>query len=243
MDRTSGANIMSNPGDRATLVRTLIAEQQLHEGDIGFLHRVCRAAAGALSACGAGVSVMTADGTRGISAASDPVSERVEDLQFVLGEGPCIDAYASARPVLIADLADGAIQRWPTYAPVAHQRGLRAVFAFPLQIGAARLGVLDLYRDRVGPLTSDELACALTFADVTIHAMLDQQQDVDETGTIGAVAHRAELFQAQGMVMVQLGVPIGEAMVRLRAHAYAEDRPLDDVARDVVAGRLRLDRS
>jgi hypothetical protein len=222
------------------MVRTLIAQQPARHGGIGFLKRVCVAATGALSASGAGVSVMTADGTRGISAASDPTSERVEDLQFVLGEGPCIDAFTTRRPVLIADLADGAATRWPVYTPAAHDDGLRAVFAFPLQIGAARLGVLDVYRDHAGPLTGDELACALTFADVTLEALLDQQHDVDAPGTTDAVAYRAGLFQAQGMVMVQLGISISEAMVRLRAHAYAENRPLADVARDVVAGQLRF---
>ena len=48
------------------------------------------------------------------------------------------------------------------------------------------------------------------------------------------------LYQAQGMVMVQLGVRLGEAMARLRAHAFAENRPLGEVAADVVARRLAL---
>jgi GAF domain-containing protein len=231
---------MSNPGDGAAAVRRLIAEQPPRRGSLGLLQRVCRAAAGALTASGAGVSVMTADGTRGISAASDPASELVEELQFILGEGPCIDAFTTSRPVLIADLADAATRRWPAYAPAAQEGGLRAVFAFPLQIGAARLGVLDVYRDRAGPLSSDEIACALTFVDVIVDVLLDQHPDVDAPDATDAVSYRAEFFQAQGMVMVQLGITIGEAMVRLRARAYAEDRPLGDVARDVIAGRLQF---
>ena len=55
------------------------------------------------------------------------------------------------------------------------------------------------------------------------------------------LAHRAEVYQAQGMVMVDLGVTLAEAMARLRGHAYAENRYLSDVARDVVAGKLTLD--
>ncbi|GAA0805012.1 GAF and ANTAR domain-containing protein [Spirilliplanes yamanashiensis] len=230
---------MSEPQTGPETVRDLIARQPPAPGTTGLLRRVCRAAAQALAASGAGASVMTANGTRGISAASDPASERVEDLQFVLGEGPCIDAFTDTRPVLIPDLADPAAQRWPVYTPAARDSGVCAVFAFPLQVGAARLGVLDVYRDRPGSLTGEELGCALTFADVTVHALLDRERDGD---LLGDVRHRAELFQAQGMVMVQLGVPIEEAMIRLRAHAYAEERPIGDVARDVVAGRLRLDR-
>lgn len=210
-----------------------------------FLRRVCQSAAQALSASGAGISVMTDDGVRGVCAASDPVSERVEELQFVMGEGPCIDAFATRRPVLIADLEGSAVNRWPGYAPAALQDGVRAVFAFPLQVGAARLGILDVFRHQAGPLTDAELPMALSFADVTVEALLDRQRGADVHGAVNGVAadvgHRAELFQAQGMVMVQLGVSIGEALSRMRAYAYAEDRRLDDVARDIVARRLRLD--
>ena len=117
---------------------------------------------------------MTDDGGRGVGAASDPGSERLEELQFTLGEGPCVDAYAARRPVMVPDLADGAMTRWPVYAPAVHAEGVRAVFAFPLQIGAARLGVLDVFRDRSGPLTADELWRALLLADATVGALLDR---------------------------------------------------------------------
>ncbi|WP_412753395.1 GAF and ANTAR domain-containing protein [Krasilnikovia sp. M28-CT-15] len=221
-------------------VRGLIDRQPDH---LDLLHRVCRAAAGALSACGAGISVMTTDGIRGVSAASDPVSERIEELQFVLGEGPCIDAFAGRQPVLTADLSAAATYQWPVYAPAAQDGGVRAVFAFPLQIGAVRLGVIDIFRDKVGPLTDEELRTALGFAAVTVEALLDRQANGhsrDGTAVLD-VGHRAELFQAQGMVMIQLGVSLGEALARMRAYAYAENRRLEDVARDVVNRRLSLD--
>ncbi|MEV4643052.1 GAF and ANTAR domain-containing protein [Actinoplanes sp. NPDC049548] len=213
-----------------------------------FLRHVCRTAAHALSASGVGISVMTDDGTRGVCAASDPLSERAEDLQFVMGEGPCIDAFTTRRPVLVTDLGGSAVhRRWPSYASAAVQDGVRAVFAFPLQVGAARLGILDVFRQRTGPLTDEELPLALAFADVTVEALLDRQRGAEDgTVTPGSepadVGHRAALFQAQGMVMVQLGVSLGEALSRMRAHAYAESRPLDDVARDIVTRRLRLEK-
>jgi hypothetical protein len=162
-----------------------------------------------------------------------------------MGEGPCIDAFATRRPVLVADLDGGAVRRWPGYAPAALQDGVRAVFAFPLQTGAARLGIMDVFRRRIGPLTDTELPLALSFADVTVEALLDRQGDAEARGTADTVTadvgHRAHLFQAQGMVMVQLGVSIDEAMSRLRAYAFAEDLSLDEVAREVVARRLRFD--
>jgi hypothetical protein len=228
--------------DHRTVVRGLIDRQPEH---LDLLQRVCCAAAEALSASGAGISVMTADGTRGVCATSDPVSERVEELQFTLGEGPCIDAFASRRPVLTADLAETETYQWPVYAPAARDDGVRAVFAFPLQVGAARLGVMDIFRDRVGALTDEELRTAFGFAEVTVDALLNMQEDKDahdgDRSAVLDVGRRAALFQAQGMVMVQLGVTIGEALVRMRAYAYAENRRLEDVARDVVNRQLRLD--
>ncbi len=230
------------PDDIRSAVQGLIDRQPDH---LKLLPRICQAVTAALSASGSGISVMTADGTRGVCATSDPVSERIEELQFVLGEGPCIDAFTARRPVLAADLSEAAAHRWPVYAPAAHDSGVRAVFAFPLQIGAVRLGVMDVFRSRVGPLSDAQLRTAFGFAEVTVEALLALQEghlspDSDGTPMLD-VGHRAELFQAQGMVMVQLGVSIEEALVRMRAYAYAESRRLADVARDVVNRRLRLD--
>jgi hypothetical protein len=237
---------MSGIEDRYDRAKAFIAGQPdpaSSGGTAGVLRRLCGAAVQTMAASGAGVTLMTGGGVRGAGAASDPGSARLEELQFTFGEGPCVDAYASRRPVLVPELADGAMTRWPVYAPAVHAQGVRAVFAFPLQIGAARLGVLDVFRDRAGALTSDELRQGVLLAEVTVAALLDQHEqdgadageDLDEV-----VEGRAELFQAQGMVMVQLGTSIDEAMARMRAYAYAQDRRLSDVARDIVARRLRF---
>jgi ANTAR domain len=123
---------------------------------------------------------------------------------------------------------------------------VEAVFAFPLQVGAARAGALDVYRNTPGPLTPDGLAQAFTFAEVAMGLLADgeysiagsrRSADLDD-----ALAYRLEVYQAQGMLTVDLGVSITEAMARLRAYAYAEDRALSDVARDIVGGKLKLDR-
>jgi hypothetical protein len=209
----------------------------------GSLERLCRAAARAMSASGVGLSVMTDDGAHGVVAGSDATSTLVEELQFTTGEGPCVDAVASGRPVLSADL-NQMMTRWPGYAPAAHGHGVRAVFAFPLQIGALRMGAMDVYCDRPGSLTGSAVDQALAFAEVAMLTVLDGQ-DRAPAGEPAAVLQdgliaRAELYQAQGMVSAQLGVDLVGAMIRLRAHAYAYDRPLIDIARDVLARRLDL---
>jgi hypothetical protein len=208
------------------------------------LGRLCRTAARALPARGAAVTVMTADGAQPVAVASDPVTQALEEQQFSFGEGPCVEAFACRRPILEPDL-DRWPERWPAYSPAALRQGVRAVFAFPLQIGAARLGVLDIYRDEPGVLTSTALLQSLAFAEIALRILLDGQAQVARgqpvQGLETAAKSRSELFQAQGMVMIQLGVSLTEAMSRLRAHAYAHDRSLSDVAHDVVARRLRLE--
>ena len=196
---------------------------------------------------GAGVTVMTAD-TQQVRYATDAVSARVEQLQFLLGEGPCRDAYGSASPVLADDLrATGWQRRWPAFAPAAVLAGAHAVFAIPLLVGTSGLGVLDLYRDSAGEMAGQEVADALVFADAVTDLLLaETAAHVDDEDTPdgvigGASLQRATVHQATGMVSVQLGVPVEDALVGLRAHAFAVGRDLDEVAADVIARRLRFD--
>jgi len=211
----------------------------------GSLQRLCRAVARALPAEGAGVSVMSPEGAPVTTAASDATSRIVEELQFTLGEGPCQEAFSSRRPVLVPDLVQSGGARWPGYAPAAQARGVGAVFAFTLQVGAARLGVLDVYRREPGALSASALALALTFAEVAVELLLDAQQNAGQDRAApaldDALSTGFELYQAQGMVMYQLGVGLGEAMSRVRAYAFAHDRRLGDVATDIVDRRLVLE--
>lgn len=183
---------------------------------------------------------------------TDQVCEQLLELQLMLGEGPCHDVLASAAPVLAADLDDTeSARRWPAFAPEAREHGARAVFAFPLVVGAIRAGVMGLYRGSAGPLGDGQLGDLLILADVATLLLLDSLGDretrtADEYGALldGQAAnlalHRAEIDQATGMLTVQLGVSVTEAFVRLRAFAYSEDRRLAEVASDIVARRLRL---
>lgn len=240
---------MKDPAGQFDRVWALIAAEPADHDDrpgvVGWMQRLCRAAATALPATGVGVSVMDGEGQPATVAASGPHSATVEDLQFVVGEGPCIDAYRDGRPVFAPDLTVAARVRWPGYAPAAQEHGVRAAFAFPLQIGAARLGALDVYRDRPGNLSPETTAEALTFADAAMTGLLNAQQDTnqgDDALTLDeALDNRFELYQAQGMAAIQLGVGLHEAMIRIRAHAYAHNRALGDVADDIITRKIVLE--
>ena len=194
---------------------------------------------------GAGVMLMSGDVPRGSLCASNEVSQLIEELQYTLGEGPCVDAYQQDRVVAEPDLADPVTRRWVAFAPPALEAGVRAVFGFPLRVGTVRLGALNLYRDRSGPLSDDQHADALVMADVTARWVLEAQAGAPP----GAVARELEVgsdfhfavHNAAGMVSVQAGISITEALIRLRAFAFSQDRLLADVAQDVIDRRLRLE--
>ena len=207
--------------------------------------RLCEVSAEITGLSGAGITVMAGDVNQGSLGASDGVSRAIEELQFALGEGPCLDAHRGERPVLEPDLLSPARPRWPAFSPPALDAGGRAVFAFPLRLGAVRIGALDLYRDHPGQLTDDQHADALVVADVVAEAVLMLQADAPPGLLAAALADGADLHptvhQATGMIAVQLGVDGGEALVRLKAFAFGNGRSLDDVARDVLERRLRFD--
>jgi hypothetical protein len=213
----------------------------------GWLQRLCRAAAKALPASAAGISMMSGGGEATTIAASTQHAEILEALQFTMGEGPCQDAYALGRPVLVPDLAEAAVARWPGYAPAVIELRMQAVFAFPLQLGSARVGVLDIYQEGSGSLEPAALVRALAFAALATAVLLDSVDARTSPRPAGLermvdkLPMTAELYQAQGMVQVQLGVSLNEAMSRIRAYAYAHGRGIIEVARDIVARRLQLE--
>ena len=223
-------------------VARVVAALGDHGSPLG-LDRVVAVCVELLQVDGAGISVIGDGEHRGAVALSAARYGAVDELQFSLGEGPCIDADAQGGPVLEADLV-GAEAQWPAWAPAAIVEGVRAVFAFPLRVGAARLGALSAYRASAGELMPTQLGDALVLANVATHLLLDLEAGTSPRAVPGrlaeAVEARAVVHQATGMVAVQLAVPVAEALSRLRAHAWAHDRPLNAVAGDVVARRLRL---
>ena len=213
---------------------------------------------------GVGLALMSEGGAAGILAATSGHAQQMEDLQFELGEGPCMDASRLGRPVLCPDLALDGPARWPAFTPGARRAGVAAAFTFPLQVGAVGLGVLDLYRDRRGPLTVPQVSEAVAFADAGVAVLLHLQgrsssgdgsagsaagNGMPPPGTVsgvdwaGLVDRRAVVHQAAGMISVQLDVSVGDALLRLRGHAFTHGRPMSELAADVVARRLRFDHS
>ncbi len=207
--------------------------------------QLCHRCADALPITGVGLALMNDSGHQGVIAATDGVAREMEDLQFALGEGPCVDASLHRRPVLQPDLVQHAGRVWPRYGPAVLEAGVAAIFSFPLQVGAIRLGILDLYRESPGQLSDGELSDALVYADAATVVLLDLQAQMQPGQglhpQLGDPVHqRAELHQATGVIAVQAAVGLAEALLLLRARAYADSRPILEIARDVISGTLRF---
>ncbi len=219
---------------------------ELSAGDDGrpAAARLCEVGAHVIGITGTGVMLMSGEIPRGSLCSTNQVSNLIEELQFTLGEGPCVDAYRYNDVVLEPDLADPASPRWLAFTPPAVEAGARAVFGFPLRVGTVRLGALNLYRDRPGPLSDGQHADALVMADVAARWVLDVQAAAPPGGLARELEFGADfrfvVHNAAGMVAVQLGVSVGEALIHLRAYAFSHDRLLHDVAQEVVDRTLRF---
>ena len=204
--------------------------------------RICAAAAECLSAPGVAISLFVDDAIPQLVSATTP-GVSPEALQSDLGEGPAWDAHRDGTPCLAPDLSTGTA--WPALGPAAVAGGTRALFAFPMRSGEVRLGTLCLYRPGPGDLQGDEHADALLFAGLALDLCLGLQagRSGDELDALLEAGGRsnADVHQAAGMTSVQLGVDVGAGLAVLRARAFADGRALPDVARDVVARRVRLD--
>lgn len=233
---------MRRDGERRLRILTRLSDRATPELET---KRLCEVCADVIEMDGAGIMLMSGDVPRGSVCTTDTVSALIEQLQYDLGEGPCVDAYHEDRPVLESDLAEPVNLRWLAFTGPVLDAGVRAVFGFPLHVGAVRLGALHLYRDRPGSLTDEQHADALVMADIAAQAVLVLQANAPPgqlaTALMASADFQYVVHQASGMVAVQLDVSVAEALIRLRAYAFGNDRPLAEVTRDVVARLLRFD--
>ncbi|WP_191299360.1 GAF and ANTAR domain-containing protein [Lentzea cavernae] len=219
----------------------VIAALRGNTSELDALARVIRACVDVLPVDGASISVMSGPRERETLYASDEIATEIENVQFTLGEGPCFEAFSTRKPVLVPDLPQASVLEWPVFAAAIAALPIGAIFAFPLQAGAIGIGALDLYRRRPGWLSADELTVALEVVDVVTAVLLGVLLgEVDDTAGLRGVMSpgREQVHQATGMLVAALGISAEEALSRLRGHAFAKDRSLDELARDIVSRRL-----
>lgn len=224
----------------ASFARLLVSEHQV--GDV--LYDLCDVAVAVTGATGAGVLLEDVDERLRYAAASDPLTGDLEGIQLEVGEGPCMLAHSSRDRVLIADLASE--ERFPKMVPRTLDRGMRAVFTFPLLRKGESIGILDLYRDTPGPLSSEQMDRASLLADMVTTAVLNRRTYDDSTEVTQrlqlALDARIVMEQAKGRVAAQPGVDVRMAEQLIYEFARVLDRPVGEVVRDIAHGRLSLPR-
>jgi ANTAR domain/GAF domain len=198
----------------------------------------------------ASISLVFDGANAGTLGSSDASARVYDELQFTLGEGPCLESVARRVPILVGDLADPADTRWPAYGPAMLANDIRFVFAMPVVVAGEHVGALDLFRTTPGRLNGEQFAGAVVAAELAGIPLLDLM-DGDLQAAVGdptsdawaelSSLSRVEVSQATGMLVAQLGIEPAEALVRLRAHAYATGRSATDVARDILDRRLKLE--
>lgn len=198
-------------------------------------------------ASGLSVSVFGQDPDTGVVLfASDTVATRIAEIQYTLGEGPCAEAVRLLAPVFAPDLTRAPdTRRWPLFCDQAAKAGAQAVFSMPLTVASTSLGTLDLYRREAGSPSDDQVGTALLVADaVTLAVIALDQGSAGANGVVtwlqGAEADREEVHQATGMIMVQLGVGAEEAVLLLRARAFAQGRTTTEIARAIIARTMDI---
>ncbi|GAC1589943.1 MAG: ANTAR domain-containing protein [Acidimicrobiales bacterium] len=207
---------------------------------------LCTACVDIVGVAGAAITLMTYEAAVAASFASDPSARRLQELQFTLGDGPTVEAYRSGEAVSFWDLTRPGSGRWPGFPHEAVEAGVCGVYALPLRVGAARLGVLTLYRSQRGPLAEATYGCAIVVAELVTRMILSWQASAPEGQLAGELAddgvYQAGVHQASGRISAQLGIGVMEALSLLRAHAFPAGRPIGEVAAEVNAGLVRLGR-
>ena len=225
--------------DQSTRIALAFARETARSSD----SKLCTACVEVLGVTGAGVTIMGGNQAGPICVSNQRMAA-LEDLQFEMGEGPCQDAFRTGRAVHAPRLDVTAFARWPSFVDLAQKSGIGAVFAYPLSLQTAKIGVLTLYHDREGDLTTAQNDDSFALAEILTETVLSLQDQEPEgslaQGLEAAVAYRAEIYQASGMVAIQLQISAADALLRIRAHAFTSGQTVATVASDIVTRRVRL---
>jgi hypothetical protein len=217
-----------------------------HDGRPIEIRDLCEVSRAATHTTGAGIMLLSADLVRASIGTTNETSALLEQLQYSSGNGPCVDAYADDFPVMVDDLEHSDPSRWFGFRAEAIDAGARAVFGFPLRIGNAGLGALNLYRDAAGALTDEQHADAVLMAEIAAQVILAMKVNtsVDQLAAELSSGTRLldEVLQATGMISVPLRVSLIEAMTRLRGEAFSSGLPLREFATSVVQRKFRFHR-
>jgi hypothetical protein len=165
---------------------------------------------------------------------SDELAAELERMQLEDGIGPCWQAKATGIPTVIHDLESGGDLSWTAFLAAAQSHGVRSTYVFPMTVGALDVGVVDLFATRAHALGPREVESAWAMADVAAVRVIDHLLG-NLSGSAGSGGSpKRSIHQATGMVMAQLGIPSDDALVVIRAHAFATGTSIPDIAEAII---------
>lgn len=209
--------------------------------------RLCVACVDLLGVDGASISLVHSGSSTGTFGSSGELSRVLDELQFTYGEGPCLDAVQTNRPVSAEDLDSPGESRWPALTGAVLDHGVRAMFALPVTVASRPVGALDMYRRQSGPLDLQALKGGLWAAGLASLPLLDlMNADVDWVahgdGSSGldqlASLERFEVYQATGILIAAFDLDAADAVARLRAHAISAGLSASEVAYRILDRRI-----
>lgn len=194
-----------------------------------------------LDVASAGLLLADARGVLHVLAASSPATRALELFQLQRDQGPCRDCFHSGSPVAVPDLA-ALTDRWPLFVPRARAAGVASVHAFPMRLRDATLGMLGLFGSGVGHLDPADAGLAQALADVASVALVQHTAAADPSAITSqlqtALAGRAAIERAKGLLAQVGGIDMDEALAALRHHARSQSRRLTDVADALLSRTL-----
>jgi GAF domain-containing protein len=192
----------------------------------------------------AGIVLGDINGDLQVFSTSSQQTRLLELLSLHAQAGPCVQAYRSREPVLVDDLHAEA-DRWPDFVQRADEYEFRAVVALPLRLRTERVGALNLFLDRVGPMAPSDVAVGQALADMAaigiVHHQLLSRSDQLSQQLQTALTSRVRIEQAKGVIAERGEIDMDEAFALLRGHARRTQQRLVDVACAVVDGDSTTD--
>ena len=211
-------------------------------GSTSLVDALCASFVTELGVDGASISVVSFRGRQASVSSSDATAAKAEAIQFGMGEGPHWEALATRAPALCPDIDAPGETRWPFFLARARDLGIRACFAFPMLMGSALVGVVDLYSRTPRPVddefTERALHLAGRAASPSVQRAMHSAAHHASAESPRAPALRREVHQATGMILSQLGISATAAFARLQGHAFVSGRPIEEIAHEVVLGQL-----
>jgi GAF domain-containing protein len=226
------------------LADTLVAGFDLMD----FLHTLTVRCVELLAVDAAGLLLADSGGTLRLIAASTEQARVVELFQVQNDEGPCVDCYRTGEVVIVSNIsADPAAARWPQFAAATAEMGFAGVHAIPMRLRDQVIGTLNLFRSAPHGLTPAVAVAGRALVDVATIGILQEravhQQEVIAGQLQVALNSRVMIEQAKGILAERLRTTPDDAFIILRRHARDLNRPLTQLAGDVIHGTASIGNS